>query len=56
MMMQVCLIHLWVQEDHMELATFRIYVMYFLFKVSYETAFNILRFYGVFGFIMKYEL
>ncbi|CAL0323637.1 unnamed protein product [Lupinus luteus] len=37
MMMQVCLIHLWVQVNHPEPAIFRIFFMYFVFKVLYET-------------------
>ncbi|CAL0315029.1 unnamed protein product [Lupinus luteus] len=53
MMMQVCLIHLWVQEDHPEPATFMIFSMYFVFKVSYETTSVFLRFYDVFGFMMN---
>ncbi|CAL0330396.1 unnamed protein product [Lupinus luteus] len=56
MIIQVCMIHLWVQEDYLELTNFRIFVMYFVFKLSYETTFSFLRFYGVFEFIMNDEL
>ncbi|KAE9614386.1 hypothetical protein Lalb_Chr05g0227411 [Lupinus albus] len=56
MMMQVCLIYLWVLDDHMEPAKFRIFIMYFIFKVLYQITFSFLRFYSIFVFIMKDEL